>query len=260
MWLTCTCCGAQKKVETRCKKRWCPVCARQISAQRVGKYAGAVNAMQWPLFVTLTRPNLANLCLKDIKAMRSGYRRLRQQAWWKRCVLGGIASVEITNTGKGWHPHIHSILDARWLAVTTPPPKPFETRKVMQAKFKAAGKEVAARWAAALDLPKASIHVKRAYTERTTPEMPGSNQSIAVEVLKYSVKPSDLIKCEEPIGDLLRLMGAARLVSSFGSCYGKNLLEDEEEYHPEPCECGAIKTWMPDSVVDMIAGRPRVYA
>lgn len=174
-------------------------------------------------------------------------------------MLGGIASVEITNIGNGWHPHIHSIIDARWLAVKAPPPKPFDTRKVMQAKFKAAAKEVAARWAAAMELPRAGIHVKRAYTDRTTPEMPGENKSIAIEVLKYAVKPSDLIECEEPIGDLLRLMGAARLVSSFGSCYGKNLVEEEEEYVPEPCECGAVKAWMPDAIVDRIAGRPRDY-
>lgn len=251
--LTCTCCGAMHQAESRCKKRWCPVCARQISAKRVSKYVGAVEAMQWPLFLTLTRPNLKHLTLADIKHLRRGYRRLRQQAWWGRAVKGGIASLEITNTGKGWHPHIHSIIDCRWLSVTVPPPKALAGRDHIVRVLRAAAKEVAARWAGALELPRASIHIKRAYTPRTTPEMPYGSSSIAVEVLKYSVKPDDLIDCTEPVGDLIRLMGAARMVSSFGSCYGQDLDGSDKPKPPPLCSCGAAGSLVPQEVVNIWA-------
>lgn len=257
MPLVCTCCGEQRIVETRCKKRWCPVCARTISAKRVAKYKNAVESMQWPIFVTLTRPNLAKLHLSHIKEMRRGYRRLRQRAWWNRAVLGGIASVEITNIGNGWHPHIHSILDARWLAKTIPAPKPFETRATTKNKCLQAAKEVAAEWASAMRLPEARVHVKRAYTQRTTPDMPGKNQSITVEILKYACKSEDLIECQEPIGDLIRLMGAARLVSSFGSCYDKDLDDEETPYEGGACKCGATGTWLPESLVDRVIRKYR---
>lgn len=260
MTLICTCCGEQRTVETRCKKRWCPVCARQISAARVGKYAGAVESMQWPLFVTLTVPNVDRLHLDTIRWMRRAYRKLRQRKWWGDAVKGGIASLEITNTGKGWHPHIHSILDCRWLSKTVPPPKPFESRASMRNKFERAAKEVAAEWANALGVPRAVVHVKRAYTDRTQRECPRGSSSIAVEVLKYAVKPDDLIDCAEPIGDLIRLMGAARMVSSFGSCYGRQLDTPETPYAGGMCECGASGAWMPEDIVDRIAGRPRKYA
>lgn len=260
MQLTCTCCGRYRMVETRCKKRWCPVCSRQISAKRVAKYVSAVECMQWPLFLTLTRPNVKNLELTHIKHLRRAYRKLRQQRWWSSVVIGGIASLEITNTGRGWHPHIHSIIDCRWLAKTIPAPRPFERREAIAAKCKSAAAEVAALWAKALDLPRASIHVKRAYTDRVRPSKYDRSSSIAVEVLKYSVKSADLISCAEPIGDLIRLMGAARLVSSWGSCYGKNLGDPTDKpYTGSACDCGAIGSWLPDHVVDRIAGRPRRY-
>lgn len=250
--LHCVCCGAIKTVEKACRKRWCPVCARKISAKRVGKYAGAVARMQWPLFVTLTRPNVRTITLDTIKEMRRAYRKLRQRQWWERKVVGGIASVEITNRGKGWHPHIHSILDCRWLAKTVPPPKATDTRAGMAAKFKAAASEVGTEWAHAMGLKRASVHVKRAFTSRDIGPHSGNNESIAVEVLKYSVKPTDLIESAEPIGELIHLLGAARLVSSFGSMHGRKLDEDDASDEPRPsCECGAHGSLVPEEIVDI---------
>lgn len=249
--LHCVCCGVIKVVEQRCRKRWCPVCARQISAKRVAKYAGAVARMQWPIFATLTRPNLRTLTLDHIREMRRGFRRLRQRRWWSQAVVGGIASVEITNTGKGWHPHLHAILDAKWLAKTVPPLRPHESHRTKAAKCKQAATEVAAEWAHAMRLPVARVHVKRAYGARDIGPSTGDNASIAVEVLKYSVKAADLIACPEPIGDLIRLLGAARLVSTWGSMYGRKL-DDEPDEGPRPsCECGAHGSLVPDDVVNI---------
>lgn len=252
--LHCVACGDIKVVEQRCRKRWCPVCARQISAKRVAKYAGAVARMQWPLFVTLTRRNLRVIKIDDIKHMRRAYRKMRQRVWWTRMVRGGIASLEITNTGKGWHPHIHSILDCRWLAVRTPPPKPTDSRDAMRRKFRLAASEVGDAWAHALGHKRASVHVKRAYTPRDLGPHTGNNDSIAVEVLKYSVKATDLIDSPEPIGDLIRLLGAARLVSSWGSMYGRNLVDDPDADTPRAsCDCGACGSLVPDEIVNVWA-------
>lgn len=250
--LTCVCCGNGRLVEARCKKRWCPVCARVISAKRVAKYEGAVASMQWPIFVTLTLKNLKRITVADVKAVRRAFRKMRQRVWWDRSVVGGIASVEVTNIGNGWHLHVHAIVDCKWLAVTVPPPKPFEKREAMKRRFVAASTEVGEAWAAALGHKRATVKIKRAYGKRDRPELMGKSQSISVEVLKYSVKPTDLIECKEPIGDLLRMMGAARLVSSWGSCYGKNLDPDgPQKYDGGMCECGATKSYVPESVVDM---------
>jgi hypothetical protein len=208
--------------------------------------------MAWPLFLTLTLPNLKTISVADVKKVRRAFRKMRQRSWWSKSVVGGIASVEVTNIGNGWHLHVHAVIDCKWLSVTVPPPKPFETRDAMKRRFTLASTEVGTAWAKALGLKRATVKVKRAYGRSSRPEHMGKSETIAVEVLKYSVKSADLINCAEPIGDLLRMMGAARLVSSWGSCYGKNLLGDEPaKYEGGMCECGAVKSYVPESVVDM---------
>lgn len=255
MDLHCTCCGSVHTVPRRCKKRWCPVCARRISAKRTARYSAAVDSMQWPLFVTLTRRNVRRINLEVIQHLRRSFRRLRQRKIWGTNVVGGVASIEITNTGKGWHPHLHAVIDCRWLAHKTPPPKPFESRETKQRKFKQAGKELAEVWAQCLGEAKAVVHVKRAYGSGSTRDRSGHSDSIAVEVLKYSVKTDDLLQAKDKIGGLLRLLGAARLVSSWGSCYGKKLVVHEEDREPQMCECGAIGHWIPGDVVDRMTQR-----
>jgi len=258
MSLVCICCGGQKLAEVRCKRKWCPCCVRAIAAKRVSRYEAAVDAMRWPLFVTWTVPNSEAIDIGRVRWMRRGFGKLRAQNWWKKEVKGGIASVEVTNIGNGWHPHLHSVIDCRWLAVKTPPPKPFDTHRQLESKFRQAATEVAERWARTLKVPVAKIKAKRAFTKNSPGEIPEGSTTIAREVLKYSVKTSDLLECEEPIGDLIRTLEQCRLVTSWGSCYGKKLTLPDDMREPPPCTtCGAKRSLLPDLVVDRIVGRSR---
>lgn len=249
MTLICTCCGSGREVRVGCRKRWCPVCAWQISAKRVARYSAAVKAMRWPLFLTCTRPNVRVLTLDIIREMRRAHRRLRQRKWWIERVTGGVTSIEITNTGKGWHPHTHSVIDCKWLAIKTPRPRPMATRAEWLAKGKQAAAEIGAAWAHALRVPRATVHVKRAYGTGADADPTGESKSIALEVLKYSLKISDLIDSPDPIAPVLKLLGAARLVTGYGSCYGSRLVVDDDDKHVTMCECGATGAWMPDEYV-----------
>src|SRR5260221_9666260 len=49
MWFRCTSCSHRHRGEQACHLKWCPVCARARSAQRVSKYRKASMLMQWPL-------------------------------------------------------------------------------------------------------------------------------------------------------------------------------------------------------------------
>lgn len=168
--------------------------------------------------------------------------------------------MEITNRGKGWHPHIHAVIDCKWLAVKTPAPKPFDSRATILRKCKLAAEEVGARWARAYGVPRCSIKIKRAYTAETVDQSYGRSESIAIEVLKYSVKTGDLLTCADPIGDLIRVLSCTRLVSSHGSCYGRDLDDEEQQsYDGAMCECGSTGSWMPDDVIDRLCRRPINY-
>lgn len=248
--LTCTCCGDLREVRQTCKLRWCPVCAWRIAAARTARYSAAVASMQWPLFLTLTQRNVSVLSLDTIRHMRRALRRMRQRKWWAESVRGGVASIEITNTGRGWHPHIHAVIDCRWLSVRTPPPRPLGGPGEVRAKLKQSATEVAAAWAHALGHPRATVKIKRAYGSGRLADPTGRSKSIVHEVLKYACKPADLIDSPDPIGPILTVLAKARLVSGWGSCYGDRLIVDEPTREPSACSCGAIGAWIPTDLVD----------
>lgn len=135
---------------------------------------------------------------------------MRHRALWKKRVKGGVATVEITNIGNGWHPHMHAVIDCSWLADVTPPWRPAEGRESLLRKCKAAAIEVEVAWSKCLGQPTSSIKIKRAHRD-----------TIAKEVLKYTIKTSDLLASVEPIGDMIRALEKCRLMTTFGSAHGQ---------------------------------------
>lgn len=234
--LHCSNCGHQHAAEKRCSQKWCPVCVRKIATQRSLKYSRAAELCKWPLFLTLTRANLGTLAVADIRDFRRRFGKFRRQVFWAKNVTGGVACMEITNTGKGWHPHLHCLLDCRWLAIETPEPRPYYSRSVKADRFKRAAAELERNWSACLGQLVSSVHVKRT-----------NGADIVREVCKYAVKGSDLIESPDPIGPAIWAMKSTRLVTSFGSFYGKNLVTAEEKKPPLPCPaCAAKNAWVTD--------------
>ena len=115
--LICGCCGDRWDIAKRCNRKWCPACQRALATRASLRYTGICESFQWPLFVTFTVRNYEDLEVDVVRHMRRSFGKLRRLRWWLKCVTGGIAGIEVTNTGKGWHPHLHAVLDARWLAV-----------------------------------------------------------------------------------------------------------------------------------------------
>lgn len=237
--IRCLDCDGHIKTEQGCKRRWCPVCARAITAERCAKFRIAVERMSNPIFVTLTMQNVAD-ARQGIGQIRAAFGRWKRQKWFKSLnVAGGIASLEITNRGNGWHPHLHILLDCDWLAPSRLKPQLGDSPSLRKAKTVQSQAELSAAWATALKTESAIVWVKKAGPE------------IVTEVLKYSVKPSDLIHCADNPGDVIRAMERTRLVTTWGSCYGlsKELREEAKETR-EPCKCEKCggSNWMPEAV------------
>ena len=251
--LICTCCGETRPVERHCMRRWCPVCARIISARRVRRYHAAARCMRWPLFVTLTAPNLETIEQADFRAQRRAFGLLRGRKIWTERVTGGVAGFEVTNRGKGWHLHLHALIDCKWLAWYTRPPATMDSKSEVKRKCKAAATELATTWAKCLKRSEVALSAltTSVKVKRTT------EADICVEILKYAVKMSDILECEEPIGDLLRAMQGCRLVTSFGALYGAAMKkmekavdeEDGTDRKPSACSgCGG-QSWMTEGAV-----------
>lgn len=248
--LTCTCCGKTKKIERGCKKRWCPVCAPKITAERVSRFAYAAGLLKWPLAVTLTGPNTQHVT-GEIKKMRKALFAFRRTKLWGGNVNGGIVSFEVTNTGKGWHVHCHLLVDARWLAIRTRAPRTSDTKPIVRALCASAHRELSAAWAKCLGIPHAVTWAERAWGKAL------------LETIKYNVKPAELLECEDDIGPLIDEMHRMQLVNGFGTCYGltkKWRAEEKAKKQAAECdECGGRENWIPSDVIGYALHMGRKY-
>jgi len=244
--LVCTCCGEKWDIVKRCNRKWCPACQRALATRASLRYTGICESFSWPLFVTFTVKNLPDPSLDFVRALRRSFGKLRRLRWWNKCVTGGVAGIEVTNTGKGWHPHIHALLDCKWLSVTTTPPASHLSREQKKARFTRATKEVQEQWALCTGV-KSSVKIKRASARGN-----GRDRSIASEIIKYSVKGSDLVDIPDDVAPVLRMLDGTRLLTSFGSAYGHLRDWDAPKQISTCSTCGSHGQWTTINSVDGI--------
>lgn len=247
--LNCVCCSKVYTVEKSCRRRWCPVCAPKVSAARLRRAARVASRFQWPLAVTLTTTNLvhADNCIATLKDVFADFRRT---AFWKACVAGGFYALEITHKGRGFHPHIHCLLDCEWLAVEVPKPTRAMTHRQVAALCRRAQNELAETWGGYVQRSKAAVWVERAYGQAL------------VETLKYAVKPTDLLSCACRAADIIDMIDKGRIMSPFGVAHAMNkdfVGRDDEIERLRQCDgCGAVNATMPEDIVDMSWRRPEL--
>jgi hypothetical protein len=253
MHLHCTNCGPVHSAETRCDLKWCPSCQHRLAKRTAQRYAAITAAARFPLLLTLTVQNYDEPSFDFVRHVRRAFGKLRRLRWWRRAVVGGVASIEITNKGRGWHPHVHALIDCRWLSVTTLQPPPRATKARWTQAGKASATEVGQQWELCCQR-KASVHVRRIWSGDL-----GDSKPAVMEVLKYSVKGSELAECKEEIAPLIRMMDGTRLVTSWGTMFGNPELK-RKKHQGLPCpDCNESGTWMPEDVLDRITKRPRNY-
>lgn len=239
--LVCCSCGHRHATETRCKNKWCPSCVQSLAAERSKRINFAVSRFKWPLFITLTMGNVDDLEADPVRQLRRAFGKLRARKFWKETVRGGVASIEVTNIGNGWHPHLHAVIDCQWLSILTTAPRRHNSAAEIEHKIKAAGGELQEAWRQCLKQgPDPVIKVKRA------------SAGITTEVVKYSIKGTDLVSSPDPIGPLIRCLQLTRLLTTFGSCYRlASIMEQEESPAPFLCPNGH-SDWSP---ADHVSGQ-----
>jgi hypothetical protein len=251
--LTCANCGKWKEVESGCKNKWCPVCARKIAATRVARYELAAGMMAWPLHVTLTTPPHDDCDLLNLRKLKRGFTSLRRKKVWTDRTTGGVTGFEVTSKSGRFHAHCHSLIDCKWLAHFTPPPQRGDSKPRIAAKCLAASQEFGLTWAKTLGIKSldpdwCGVIFK---VQRT------SGEQVTREILKYACKPKDLLESKHAVGDVIRAIQCTRLVTSYGSCYGKRLIQDDANAPARPCECCGEEAWVTDYEIEPIVRRIR---
>jgi hypothetical protein len=201
------------------------------------------------LFVTFTTRNFdaRSKTHTGMRAVRRAFTKLRAQRWWKRSVRGGVAGFEMTRRRKGWHPHVHAVIDSDWFTVTTPIPD----RGCSLAEFKQqatkACQEIAAKWTTALGGRNGTLKVRKVRMR------PGQTVADCLrETLKYSITAESLDNISGKTGLTLFLdeLDLTRNAVSFGSAYRHPALKKTKR-DAKPCEkCGEFGTYLPEEVLE----------
>lgn len=198
--VVCTDCGHKIDIPITCGDPFCVVCAkwkqrkyRNYIRQKIG---GMVDRGQKLRMMTLTIKNTNDLAAGYDK-LREDFTRLRRRNIWTRNVKAAVAGFEVTNSGSGWHVHVHIFYDGRfirqqdlsrvWLSVTG-------DSKIVDIR---------------------AIH-----------DVHGALK----EVMKYPFKPADARNwSDRERGEYCSVMAGKRRYTTYGAWYGEKLVEPRKK-------------------------------
>jgi plasmid rolling circle replication initiator protein Rep len=207
-----------------CRVRHCPVCQwRRALRWQAMVYAALPRLMKdYPrvrfLFMTLTIRNCPVERLREtLKLLCSGWDRLTKLRGWP--AIGWVRSVEITRGKDGSaHPHFHCLLMVH--------PGYFQADYLSQKQWAELwGQSLRVNYTPVIDIrivkPDHKLHAKKV--------VPGCNiWGAVVEILKYSVKPGDMVKDHEWFLTLVDQVWKTKAVI-VGGVFKKYIREREPE-------------------------------
>ena len=97
---------------SRCKLRWCPIC-RDVSRMIVTTAVeGWLKLQAYPKMLTFTLKHSDDPLDDQITRLYKCFAKLRQRAFFKRLVTGGVwfFQLKYNHQDEQWHPHIHCLV------------------------------------------------------------------------------------------------------------------------------------------------------
>lgn len=130
--IVCMHCGDLIRVPVYCKDRFCVICSpgRRSRIQQKIKYLLRCAVYPPGYFLGMITVSLVNPphLGEGIKKLQKSFAKLRSTKMWKSKIRGGVYVIEITGGPGGWHPHIHALVEqkfiswqsfqSRWLAIS----------------------------------------------------------------------------------------------------------------------------------------------
>lgn len=197
--------GGERRLKTAnfCKLRLCPMCISRRARRSVWKLSQVLNRVEVEhgakfLFLTLTMKNVPGDQLGDaLGQLTKAWYRLMDQRQVERSVKGWFRAVEITRSGKTYHPHIHAIIavDADYFSR--------ESRK--SGKYLNQS-DLVGMWQRALRVDyRPSVRIQTAKGKAGT-AIASAGGRAAVEAGKYAVKDEDYIDPKLPEKEAVRIL------------------------------------------------------
>ena len=184
----CNACGRVTRYPNRCDLFFCPECAPHLSHERHRQVEWWCREVLHPKHLVLTTTNTPTLTPKHIQDFRRAWTNLRKRKRY-RSWRGGFYCLEVTQEGRGWHLHLHSLVDSPYIDPG----------------------QLARDWAKCTKGRGNIVKVKSCRSEE-----------YLSKVMGYIVKGSALAKWQpEQIAEFVRALSGTRTFGVFGELYGK---------------------------------------
>ena len=113
--LYCSHCGHRLQVQLSCGNRTCPVCRKKWYGYHYGALKQYIST--WPKIycLTLTLKNIPDKEISrwHIRRLREAFSKLRYR--FRPAIKDGYYIIQATNSGAGWHLHIHVLYRGEYL-------------------------------------------------------------------------------------------------------------------------------------------------
>jgi len=183
----CCNCNTVRKFPNRCDQGHCPECQPHLAHERKRQVEWWLPTLKQPKHVVLTVRNIPDLSRAHLTQLRSWFTNLRRRKRYQNWT-GGFYSIEVTNEGRGWHLHIHALVEAKYIDRI----------------------QLSLDWNSVTNGMGRIVKVKDCRRE-----------SYLAEVTKYAVKGSQLAAWKPAdIADFIRAFSGARTFGVFGALYG----------------------------------------
>lgn len=207
--ILCKGCKAVKTVWNRCDLFFCPRCQPRLSRERKERVQWWVKEIRQPKHVVLTMRNAKVFNREYVQHFKDSWARLTRMViakGWR----GGFYSLEVTNEGRGWHLHLHALIDADYI----------DCRQLSEAWNRA---------------NRGTGHIVKVKDAR--------GQDYLAEVTKYAVKGSQLAEWKgQDIAEFIDGLTGFRTFGVFGSIRGRQAefrkILDEQKEARKQCSCG----------------------
>lgn len=188
-----------KVVTAKCHDRFCSPCTVDRAAVIRRNLESRLTDGRYR-FLTLTIRHHHDRLHPLFNRLHAAFRKLRQTAHWQDRVDGGVAMYELTYNphANGWHPHIHCILEGRYIDVVL--------------------------------LRRSWLAITGDSTGVDISEIRSKARAIYY-VCKYSTKamPTDVFRDRAALTEALETLSKRRLILCFGTWRNYRILEDPEQ-------------------------------
>ena len=208
----CDGCKRASSFWNRCEQKFCPMCSSRLARERRESVEWWCKQIRQPKHVVLTARNTETITREKVLAFKAAFARLRRRSFAKNWE-GGFYSLEVTNEGRGWHLHLHALVNARFIDAVV----------------------LAQVWAECIGQDFSIVKV-----------IDAREKSYLQEVTKYAVKGTELATWSgQDIAALFDAFHQVRTFGVFGSLFAKRteFADYLAALHGElpACECGCTK-------------------